>query len=304
MMMEKCMSWLSQASVAKPLVPNARMNKPQRHRDTASSQRFVFSAHPLGLCVFGVKKSLASFHASKCLSLWRSLILIFVLTGAALAQETALQKADRLYADRDKVESLRQAVTLVEKDIASYEAMWRLAKFRFYLADHESDKEQKSKMLQSGIAAAERAVKLDPKRVEGHFWLGATKGQYADLKGGFAALGLVKTVRKEFEMALSLDPNYAKGSSHLALGQMLIEMPKLLGGSDKKGLEYLESGLQFGSLNAELKLYLAQQYSQKGRREEAKKLLAEILKEDDPLRTPNEQTDLRTKAQQQLDKLK
>jgi tetratricopeptide (TPR) repeat protein len=229
---------------------------------------------------------------------------IFAFAISAFAQETAIQKADKLYADRDRVESLKQAVTLVEKEITSYEAMWRLAKFKFYLADHESDKEQKSKVLQAGIAAAERAIKLDANRVEGHFWLGANKGEYADLKGGFAALGLVKTVRREFETALTLDPNYAKGSTHLALGQMLIEMPKLLGGSDKKGLDYLEGGLKFGAQNAELKLYLAQQYAKKGRLEEAKKLLAEILKEDDPLRTPNEQTDLRTKAQQQFDKLK
>ena len=229
---------------------------------------------------------------------------IFACTLSAPAQETAMQKADKLYAERDKVENLRQAVALVEKEVTNYEAMWRLSKFKYYLADHESDKEQRNRVLQAGIAAAERAVKIEPNRVEGHFWLGANKGEYADMKGGFAALGLVKTVRKEFETALSLDPTYAKGSTHLALGQMLIEMPKLLGGSDKKGLEYLEGGLKFGPQNAELKLYLAQQYARKDRKDEAKRLLAEVLKEDDPLRTPNEQGELRAKAQQLLDKLK
>jgi tetratricopeptide (TPR) repeat protein len=251
-----------------------------------------------------VKKTMIAECSGKALPLMLSTALLFAITYSVVAQETAIQKADKLYADRDKVESLRQAVALVEKDITNYEAMWRLAKFKFYLADHESKKEQKSKVLQAGIAAAEKAVKLDPTRVEGHFWLGANKGGYADLKGGFAALGLVKTVRKEFETALRLDPNYARGSSHLALGQMLIEMPKLLGGSDKKGLEYLESGLQFGSQNGELKLYLADQYLKKDRKEEAKKLLTEIVKDDDPLRTPNEQSELRSKAQQRLDKLK
>jgi tetratricopeptide (TPR) repeat protein len=230
--------------------------------------------------------------------------LIYTVVFTAFAQETAIQKADKLYSDRDKVESLRQAVTLVEKDVTNYEAMWRLAKFKFYLADHESDKEKKSKVLLAGIAAAEKAVKLDATRAEGHFWLGANKGEYADLKGGFAALSLVKSVRKEFETALSIDPNYAKGSTHLALGQMLIQMPKLLGGSDKKGLEYLENGLKFGQQNAELKLYLAEQYANKNRKDEAKKLLAEILKDDDPLRTANEQAEVRNKAQKLLDKIK
>jgi tetratricopeptide (TPR) repeat protein len=229
---------------------------------------------------------------------------IFAITFSAFAQEAAIQKADKLYADRDKVESLRQAVALVEKDVTNYEAMWRLAKFKFYLSDHESDKERKSKWLQGGIAAAEKAIKLDTNRVEGHFWRGANKGEYADLKGAFTGLGLIKTIRREFETALRLDPTYAKGTIHLALGQLSLQVPRLLGGNDKRGLEMLEEGLKYGPANAELKLALAEQYIKKVKKAEAKKLLEEILKEDDPLRTPNEQTDLRNKAQQMLDKLK
>ncbi|MBI3649597.1 MAG: hypothetical protein HY231_00950 [Acidobacteria bacterium] len=250
-------------------------------------------------------KKLSSIITTITMKKLSSLALsMLAITFSAFAQEMALQKADKLYIERDQVESLRQAIALLEKEVSNYEAMWRLAKFRFYLADHDSHKEEKSKLLQAGIAAAEKAIKLDTKRVEGHFWLAANKGEYADLKGGFAALGLIKTVRKEFEIALSLDPNYAKGSTHLALGRMLTEMPKLLGGSDKKGLEYLENGLQFGPRNAELKLYLAEQYAKIHRQDEAKKLLTDILTEDDPLRTPKEQSDLRSKAQRLLDKLK
>src|SRR5262249_34693303 len=150
-------------------------------------------------------------------------LLLVTLTLGALAQTADLQRADSLYADRDKVDSLRQATALVEKDVNNYEAMWRLARFKYYLSDHEKDEAAKSKLLQAGIAAAEKAVKLDPARVEGHFWLAANKGEYADMKGGFGSLGLVKSVRKEFETALSIDPSYNKGSIQLALGQMLIQ---------------------------------------------------------------------------------
>jgi hypothetical protein len=231
-------------------------------------------------------------------------LLVFALPAWSLAQETNLQRADSLYADRDKVESLRQAAALVEKEVTNYEAMWRLAKFKYYLSDHEKDEAAKVKLLQAGIAAAEKAVKLDPARVEGHFWLAANKGEYADMKGGFSALGLVKSVRKEFETALAADPAYQKGSIQVALGEMLIKMPALLGGSDKKGVEYLESGLKYGPQNAELKLLLAEQYAKKNRKDEAKRLLGEILSENDPLRTPLEQEELRNKARQMLATLK
>ncbi len=225
------------------------------------------------------------------------------ITVSTLAQETTLQKADKLYVDRDKIESLKQAIALVEKEVTNYEAMWRLAKFKYYLSDTQSDEKQKIKLLQEGITAAERAIKLDAGRAEGHFWMGATKGAYAELKGAFSAMGLVKTVRREFETALKIDPAYAKGTTHLALGELLIRLPALLGGSDKKGLQYLEQGLQYGPQNAELKLLLAEQYAKQDKKAAAKKLLEEILKEDDPLRTPNEQTELRNKAQQLLAKL-
>jgi tetratricopeptide (TPR) repeat protein len=235
-------------------------------------------------------------------SLIRITTLILMVFCSAFAQDTNIQKADKLYADRDKIESLKQAVILVEKDLTNYEAMWRLAKFKFYLSNLESAEAQKIALLQAGITAAERAIKLNTNRVEGHFWLGVNKGSFADLKGGFAALGLVKTVRRELETALNIDPTYAKGTIQLALGQMSLRLPRLLGGNDKRGIEMLETGLKSGPANAELKLALAEQYEKKNRKAEAQKLLQEILKEEDPLRTPLEQTALRNKARQMLDK--
>ena len=230
--------------------------------------------------------------------------VIFALAILTLAQETSLQKADQLYVDRDRVESLKQAIALVEKDVTNYEAMWRLAKFKYYLSDTQSDEKQKIKLLQEGISAAEKAIRLDATRAEGHFWMGATKGAYAELKGGFSAMGLVRTVRREFETALKIDPAYSKGTTHLALGELLLRLPALMGGSDRKGMQYLEEGLKYGPQNAELKLLLAEQYSNNNKKENAKRLLYEILQENDPLRTPNEQADLRIKAQQMLTKMK
>ena len=101
------------------------------------------------------------------------LAFIFALAILTLAQETSLQKADQLYVDRDRVESLKQAIALVEKDVTNYEAMWRLAKFKYYLSDTQSDEKQKIKLMQEGISAAEKAIRLDATRAEGHFWMGA-----------------------------------------------------------------------------------------------------------------------------------
>jgi tetratricopeptide (TPR) repeat protein len=153
----------------------------------------------------------------------------------------ALKQADELYARRDDLEKLRQAAAIAEKQIAAnrtdYEALWRLAKFRYYLADRETDKDKRVKMYQSGADTAKRAIAANPNRVEGHFWMGANTGELASLKGALDSLGMIRSIRREFEAALAIDPTYGKGTIHLALGDMDLRLPRLFGGNERRGLQ-------------------------------------------------------------------
>lgn len=234
-----------------------------------------------------------------------NLVLIALLLAV---QAAPISQADQLFATRDKIESLKQGVTLMEqltaKEPSNYEAWWRLSRLRYYLADREPDSAKKTRMFQSGADAGKKAVALDDRRVEGHFWYAANEGEYADLKGALQSLGLVKTIRKEFEAALAIEPSYENGAIYSALGQIDWNLPRLLGGNERRGIERLEEGLKIGPSNAELKVTLAEIYQKKGRRDEARKLLESVLAEADPQRTPKEMDELRVKARTLLDKLK
>src|SRR5581483_9008229 len=236
------------------------------------------------------------------------LALILTSLGAAGAQETPFAKADGLFTSRDNLDSLKQAVALVEaqrtKEPANFEVVYRVAQYKYYLADREPDKAKRLKLYEAAIEAAKKAVAIDPNRVEGHFWLAANQGEYADLKGALNALGLVKSVRKEFEAALAIDPTYKNGAIYLALGRIDLELPRLFGGNDSRGLSRLEAGYQAAPSNAELKMTLAETYEKKGRKDDARRLYEGVISSPDPVRTPNELAELRTKARQQLDKLK
>ena len=233
------------------------------------------------------------------------LIPLFFQSPAPAAQ---LAEADKLFAARDRLESLKQALSIVEailaKEQTNYEALWRAAKFKYYLADREEDKTKKGKILEAAIQAAKKAVVSDGGRVEGHFWLGASGGEYADLKGALESISLVKTIRKEFESAFTINPMYENGAAYLALGQMDISLPRLFGGSDKRGLDRLEQGFKAAPSNAELKIALAEVYAKNNRKDEARRLLESVLGAPDPARTANELDDLRNKARERLDKLK
>lgn len=235
--------------------------------------------------------------------------MMLVLPATILAtQQGPIQRADELFTARDSGANLTQATTLMEqqtaRDASNYEAWWRLARLKYYLADREKDSTKKGKLLRQGIEAAKKAVALDDKRVEGHFWFAANEGEYADMKGALQSLNMVKTIRQEFEAALKINPSYENGAIYSALGQIDLNLPKLFGGNEKRGIERLEEGLKVGPDNAELVVTLAEVYGKKGRKDEARKLLELVINGNDPARSPSELAELKTKARTLLDKLK
>jgi tetratricopeptide (TPR) repeat protein len=237
------------------------------------------------------------------------LILMPVFTEHGSAQKTApIPRADDLYTQRDNAENLRQALLLMEqlaaREPSNFEAWWRLARFRYCSGDREKDQTKKARLFQAGVEAAKKAVALDEKRVEGHFWYAANEGEYADLKGALQSLGRVKTIRKEFEAALAINPAYEGGAIYSALGQIDLNLPRLLGGNERRGIERLEEGLRVGPDNAELKITLAEIYEKKSRKDEARKLVESVLSVNDPARSPIEMAELRTKGRALLEKLK
>ena len=235
-----------------------------------------------------------------------NLILIALLLLPS--QASPIGRADELFAARDNSDNLKQAVLLMEqlttREAANYEAWWRLSRLRYYSGDREPDATKKSRLFQAGVEAGKKAVALDDKRVEGHFWYAANEGEYADLKGALQSLGLVKTIRKEFEAALAIDPAFENGAIYSALGQIDWNLPRLLGGNERRGIERLEEGLKVGPRNAELKVTLAGIYQKKGRADEARKLLESVLTDSDPARSANEMAELKAKARTLLEKLK
>jgi tetratricopeptide (TPR) repeat protein len=236
------------------------------------------------------------------------LILFLSPPAASALQSSPIERADTLFTARDSGDNLKQATLAVEqltaREPSNYEAWWRLARLKYYLADREKDSSRKSKMLQSGLDAAKKAVVIDDKRVEGHFWFAANEGEYADLKGVLQSLNLVKTIRKEFETALAINPAYENGAIYSALGQIDLNLPRLLGGNEHRGIERLEAGLKVGPTNAELAVTLAEVYGKKGRKDDARKLLEGVVGGNDPARSATEMEELKVKARALLIKLK
>jgi tetratricopeptide (TPR) repeat protein len=90
----------------------------------------------------------------------------------------------------------------------------------------------------------------------------------------------VPDIRKEMEAVIKIDEGFQAGSAYLALGQIDLELPEIMGGNRDRAVENLEKGLKFGEQNAMLRLRLAEAYLDVKRPEDARRQLNAIFKLD------------------------
>jgi hypothetical protein len=155
------------------------------------------------------------------------------------------------------------------------DALWQRTRTLCKEGEGSSGSERVAR-LERAIAAGEQAVRRCPQSVDAHYWLGASYGRSAEARRGLPALGLTRRLRREMEFVVRHQPGYEDGDAFLALGQLDLQLPWLLGGNRRRGLEWLERGLQQAPDNIEIRVALARGLLDAGRREEASALLAGI----------------------------
>ena len=180
------------------------------------------------------------------------------------AAESIVQ-ADEFYAQRADVMKVRQGLIALRQATAehssNYDLAWRVSKYNYYLGSHTADETEQEKAFHDGIEAGKLAVKLNNDRPEGHFWLGANYGGNAEIST-LAGLAEIEDIKREMEAVLKIDESFQSGSAYIALGQVYLKAPRILGGDVSKAIEYLEKGLKFGPNNAVLRVRLAEAYAE------------------------------------------
>ncbi len=198
----------------------------------------------------------------------------------ALPSAEVIAGSEQLYAGRADLLKVRQGIVALRQaqgeDQGNYELAWRLSKFNYYLGAHTPDSTERDKAFHDGIEAGKLAVRLQDGKPDGHFWLGANYGGSAknSMLAGLTEFGDIK---REMETVLKLDEGYQTGSAYMALGQLYLEAPGLLGGDTPKAIQYLEKGLRLGPDNALLRANLAAAYAAANRNDDARKVIDGLL---------------------------
>jgi tetratricopeptide (TPR) repeat protein len=205
-------------------------------------------------------------------------------TDSKTTLDETLHRADALlkeFDETEKPESLHSASALIDDAAKSnprdYGVQWRRARANQIVGLVAKKDDDKLVAFQRAIDAGKAAVAARPDGVEGHYWLGTSYGCYGETKGMLKALSSIGDIRDEMHAAIKIDPKYDDGGAYVVLGKIDFELPGWMGGNAKRAIEEYERGLELVPNGALLKLYLSESYYDAGRRDDARRLIDELL---------------------------
>lgn len=194
-----------------------------------------------------------------------------------------IAKADDYYLGRAKLSNVDQGLQLLRQAVAEnpndYEAWWRISRSQNFLgrARDERSPQAAIQAFQAGVDAGQRAVHLQPNRVEGHLWMGVNYGLLAEEEGWIKGLRLLDTVRNEMEAVTRLNPDYEQAAGQRTLARLYYRAPFFKGGDKQRSIQLLQDCLKRYPHDSFALLYLADDYLAVGRRDQARALLEQIL---------------------------
>jgi tetratricopeptide (TPR) repeat protein len=161
---------------------------------------------------------------------WFASISVISATVAAAEPLPTREAARKLFEDQPrKLERVRTAADalaeIANANPKDYDDQWHAARAWCWLADYGADDKEKVAAANRAIEFAERAIALNERRVEGHYFRGRAIGMLADIERGMKALGRVKEMAKSLERAIQLNEKFDEAGPRRLLGLLLLHTP-------------------------------------------------------------------------------
>ncbi len=202
-----------------------------------------------------------------------------------LSPEEMTERADALYAARERIENVRASIKLLKSVAAQdhYEVAWRLGRAFFFVGQEAEGAKEARALHGEGAEASARAAQAAHERVEGYFWLGVNLALQARLANPFTALPLALRARRELERAAHIDPAYHAAGPLRVLARLKQKLPGWLGGGAKSARTHFERAIEIAPANTVTRIYFAEMLLETGARDQACTHLEAVLRApDDP----------------------
>ncbi len=180
-----------------------------------------------------------------------------------------------------RIDTIREELERATDGDGEVDELIALAQVCFIWGDvRATTSEQKLAAYDEGRTMARRAVELDPRNAAAHFWYGTNTARWGQTKGVVRSLFLLSTVQDEIQTVLNIDPKFTP--VYALAGNVLYEVPPLLGGDLRKAEEMFRTGLEQDPKFTGMRVGLAKTLIKQGRIAEARKELQAVLDEKNP----------------------
>lgn len=163
-------------------------------------------------------------------------LLFFCLT--AFSQST-FEKAEKLFAQ----EKYAEAEKLFLQHLKSYPNHEKTTEYLGDIAGHQQEWDK-------SIQYYESLKKKHPQNADYHYKYGGALGMKAKESNKFKALGMIGDVEAAFLKAAELDKNHI--DTRWALVMLYLELPGIIGGSEKKAIKYSDELMQISKVDGYL----------------------------------------------------
>lgn len=147
--------------------------------------------------------------------LFAFLIMATMTSHWILGAETPMQRAEQAF-----VEARAQ----FQAEPSSVEVAWKFGRACFDWGEFSQNDKQREEIANQGIDVCRRVTHIEPKSVEGHYYLAMNLGQLARTKF-FGALKLVAEMEAEFKIASHLDEMFDFAGPDRNLGMLYFQAP-------------------------------------------------------------------------------
>ncbi|MCP3161629.1 hypothetical protein LZ199_01815 [Myxococcus sp. QH3KD-4-1] len=178
------------------------------------------------------------------------LALCLLVAGSARAADAEfLARLDALHAGRADAAAVKELEAEFKKALAAtpddFEVLWRQARLLQWQADGAGSEKLKKVLGRQTWDVAERALKLAPARVEGHYYAATGIGAYSQAVGVVKALGegLEGKFNERADAAIKIDPAFNWSAPLLVKGRYFYELPWPKRDL-KKSAEYYEKAIK------------------------------------------------------------
>jgi tetratricopeptide (TPR) repeat protein len=199
----------------------------------------------------------------------------------ALSLAEIIEQADALYDARERKESVRSCLHLLLEAPAplDYEILWRLGRALFFLGQESVDRDEELASHRRAATFCLEAVRLEPERVEGHFWLGVNRALLARLSTRFfrAPLRALQAGRS-LRRAVKLDASYHAAGPLRVLARLETHLPFILGGGRTRARAHFLKALSLAPENTVTRIYFAELLIKTGETHRAQRELEAILR--------------------------